>query len=68
MASFEPQANNSTNMMRSRTIRAERMNIAYREMLRRGIEKSEALILCEDQSIVDAYVNARAGVKPAPSR
>lgn len=44
-----------------------RMNIAFREMRRRGIPRDEALIMCRDPGIVSAYVNARAGVEPRPN-
>jgi hypothetical protein len=45
----------------------DRLNIAYREMRRRGIPSKEAIALCNDPSIVTAYVNARAGIVPTPN-
>jgi hypothetical protein len=45
----------------------DRLNIAYREMRRRGISQREAIALCNDPSIVTAYVNARAGIVPTPN-
>lgn len=46
---------------------ASRQNVAYREMLRRGITPEDALVLCEDPSILQAYLNARAGVTRTPN-